>query len=133
MGFTNNCYFLLIGDQSSGIPLDTQAKKYPDQSPRRLKESIVAEDKIRDSRNVESGNELSSIRIDRSYPSKRTSDSASTPQSFKCGQLAEQFYQTPGELTKAFLQPFINCNVLLVAIIRILCLMLNGCFEGPSV
>ena len=94
-------------------------------------ESIVAEDKIRDSRNAESGNELSSIRIDRSYPSERTSDSASTPQGLHCGQLAEQFYQTPGELTKALLQPF-NCNVLLVQIIRILCLMLNGSFEDPS-
>ena len=73
------------------------------------------------------GNELSSIRIDRSYPSERTSDSASTPQSFKCGQLAEQLYQTPGELTKAFLQP-LNCNVLLVQIITNLCLMFEWLF-----
>lgn len=66
------------------------------------------------------GNELSSIRIDRSYPSERASDSASIPQRPKYGQPAEQFYQTPGEGTKAFLQPLLS-NVLSVQIITNLC------------
>ena len=68
------------------------------------------------------GNELSSIRIDRSYPSERASDSVSIPQWPKYGQPAEQFYQAPGEGTKAFLPP-LHSNVLSVQIITNLCLV----------
>ena len=68
----------------------------------------------------ECGNELSGIRIDRSYPSERASDSASVLQWPKYGRPAEQFYQTPGEGTKAFLQP-LHSNVLSVQIMTILC------------